>query len=96
MGWRERGESQTRWDEARDALAEIADIAVQYDKDGIDIFFLNNKAKGEGLKVSLAIVGFPPSLSLRCIHRPNIKLSVFSTASVLKGSHLPGRNLTTY
>ena len=43
----------SRWDQASKVLAEIADAAVQYDKDGVDIQFLNSKTKGEGLKVCL-------------------------------------------
>lgn len=33
-----------RWDEARNALSELAEHAGKYDADGIDIYFLNNSA----------------------------------------------------
>jgi hypothetical protein len=44
----------TRWEEAGNALAAIADVASKYDVDGIDIYFLNNEiTRGNtGLKVS--------------------------------------------
>ncbi|KAG2013153.1 hypothetical protein CC2G_010090 [Coprinopsis cinerea AmutBmut pab1-1] len=41
---------QTRWDVACDALAEFSEIAARYDKDGIDIHFLNSPRVGKGLK----------------------------------------------
>ncbi|KAG8901300.1 hypothetical protein FRB99_005415 [Tulasnella sp. 403] len=41
-----------RWSEARAALAGIADIAARYDKNGLDIHFLNSKAVGTGLHSS--------------------------------------------
>jgi len=41
-----------RWQEARDALAALADIASKYDADGIDVCFLNNKHVGTNMKDS--------------------------------------------
>lgn len=42
-----------RWDEARDALAAIAPICVDHDKDGIDIHFINHykEKNGKGEKI---------------------------------------------
>jgi hypothetical protein len=40
-----------RWFEARDALAPLADLAGQYDADGLDLFFLNSPLHGDGLRV---------------------------------------------
>jgi hypothetical protein len=42
-----------RWLEARDALAPLADKAGRYDTDGLDIYFLNSRSKGDGLTVSI-------------------------------------------
>jgi len=42
----------SRWHEARDALAALADIASKYDADGIDVCFLNNKHVGNNMKDS--------------------------------------------
>lgn len=43
----------TRWSEARDALMDVAEQAAMYDEDGVDVFFLNSKVKGTGMKVRL-------------------------------------------
>ncbi|EPS98744.1 hypothetical protein FOMPIDRAFT_1125795 [Fomitopsis schrenkii] len=39
-----------RWQEARDALAALAEIASKYDADGIDVCFLNSKHVGNNMK----------------------------------------------
>ncbi|GJE84855.1 VWA domain-containing protein [Phanerochaete sordida] len=44
------GEKTTLWQEAKNALVNLAQKAVQYDDDGIDIYFLNNTKSGRGLK----------------------------------------------
>src|SRR5258708_18837807 len=44
--------SENRWDQARDALAGLFNIAVQYDTDGIDIHFLNSKQFGQNVRSS--------------------------------------------
>ncbi|KAF7335335.1 hypothetical protein MSAN_02344300 [Mycena sanguinolenta] len=41
-----------RWDEAGEALETLAEIAQQYDNDGIDICFLNNKTEARNIKSS--------------------------------------------
>ncbi|KAJ6536696.1 von Willebrand factor, type A [Mycena vulgaris] len=41
----------TRWYEAGEALEALAETAQQYDTDGIDIYFLNNKKEGLNIKV---------------------------------------------
>ncbi|KAJ7265476.1 hypothetical protein B0H12DRAFT_1100916 [Mycena haematopus] len=41
-----------RWDEAGEALETLAEIAQQYDSDGIDIYFLNNKTEARNIKSS--------------------------------------------
>ncbi|KAH7909731.1 hypothetical protein BJ138DRAFT_1114713 [Hygrophoropsis aurantiaca] len=43
------------WAEARDALSLLAEIAVTYDADGIDLYFLNDARYGKGLKDSAAV-----------------------------------------
>ncbi|EAU84215.2 hypothetical protein CC1G_08145 [Coprinopsis cinerea okayama7 len=48
---------QTRWDVACEALAEFSEIAARYDKDGIDIHFLNSPRVGKGLKPGLGPQG---------------------------------------
>lgn len=44
-----------RWFEARDALAPLAETAGRYDADGLDLFFLNSRKMGKGLKVGLQV-----------------------------------------
>ncbi|KAK8849640.1 hypothetical protein IAR55_004975 [Kwoniella newhampshirensis] len=39
-----------RWEQARQALMEVADIASRYDENGVDVFFLNSKRVGKELK----------------------------------------------
>ena len=39
-----RGRPISRWQECRDAISEIAEEAVKYDTDGVEVNFLNNKA----------------------------------------------------
>lgn len=38
------------WTEAREALASITDICTRYDRDGIDIYFLNHRSEHKGDK----------------------------------------------
>ncbi|KAJ7248877.1 hypothetical protein B0H12DRAFT_1229248 [Mycena haematopus] len=45
----------TRWDEAGNALADLAPAAQRYDSDGIDIHFLNDPRSETGLKTSDAV-----------------------------------------
>ncbi|KAI0722380.1 hypothetical protein C8T65DRAFT_137640 [Cerioporus squamosus] len=42
----------SRWTEARRALAKLADVARDYDENGLDIYFLNSKLKIRGCKES--------------------------------------------
>lgn len=42
-----------RWREAKKALMDVAEQAAIYDKDGIDVHFINDKRIGTGLTVSL-------------------------------------------
>ncbi|KAJ7799569.1 hypothetical protein B0H14DRAFT_2902716 [Mycena olivaceomarginata] len=44
--------NKTRWNEAGEALATLAETAQLYDKDGIDIYFLNNKTEAHNIKSS--------------------------------------------
>ena len=53
-----------RWEEAKASLKGVADIAAQYDDDGIDIYFLNSKRVGTELRVG-ALVGLAHSRTLR-------------------------------
>lgn len=39
-----RGRPISRWQECRDAISEIAEEAVKYDTDGVEVNFLNSKA----------------------------------------------------
>ncbi|KAI9064812.1 hypothetical protein FKP32DRAFT_1568950 [Trametes sanguinea] len=43
------------WEEARDALATLADVAAKYDSDGIDLVFLNSTKRGLNLKDSAQV-----------------------------------------
>ncbi|KZO98173.1 hypothetical protein CALVIDRAFT_478973 [Calocera viscosa TUFC12733] len=38
------------WDEAKRALGEIATMAAKYDIDGVDIYFVNDRKQGIGLR----------------------------------------------
>ncbi|KAG9095084.1 hypothetical protein FS749_011120 [Ceratobasidium sp. UAMH 11750] len=40
----------SRWNEARDALTGLAEVALKYDDDGVEIFFLNAVDAGETVK----------------------------------------------
>ncbi|KAJ7851141.1 hypothetical protein B0H14DRAFT_2762173 [Mycena olivaceomarginata] len=44
--------NKTRWNEAGEALATLAETAQLYDKDGIDIYFLNNKTEAHNIMSS--------------------------------------------
>ncbi|KAJ7369001.1 hypothetical protein DFH08DRAFT_983658 [Mycena albidolilacea] len=46
---------RTRWNEAGEALETLAEAAQQYDGDGIDIYFLNNKTESLNIKSSLEV-----------------------------------------
>jgi len=39
------------WEDARDGLASIADLAKKFDADGVDIYFLNNPIYEREIKV---------------------------------------------
>ncbi|KAJ7937032.1 hypothetical protein B0H13DRAFT_1588674, partial [Mycena leptocephala] len=43
---------RTRWYEAGEALAALADTAQKYDSDGIDLYFLNDKTEALNIKSS--------------------------------------------
>ncbi|KAH7930625.1 hypothetical protein BV22DRAFT_1000161 [Leucogyrophana mollusca] len=43
------------WEEAKNALSSLAEIAATYDRDGIDVHFLNDQRSGQGLKDSAAV-----------------------------------------
>jgi gentisate 1,2-dioxygenase len=40
------------WEEAGNALASLAQVAGQYDVDGVDVHFLNNQTVGRNMRVS--------------------------------------------
>lgn len=40
----------SRWNEARDALVGLAELALKHDKDGIEIFFLNSVDSGRTVR----------------------------------------------
>lgn len=42
-----------RWEQAKSAITGVAEIAAEYDDDGIDVYFLNSKRVGKELKVNL-------------------------------------------
>src|SRR5260370_33810471 len=41
---------ENRWNQARDALAGLFEVAAQYDTDGINIHFLNSKKVGQNVR----------------------------------------------
>ncbi|WWC73748.1 uncharacterized protein I206_107720 [Kwoniella pini CBS 10737] len=41
-----------RWSEARQALMEVSEIAARYDENGVDIYFLNSKRVGKGIRAA--------------------------------------------
>ncbi|KAF9518328.1 hypothetical protein BS47DRAFT_1338614 [Hydnum rufescens UP504] len=43
-----------RWAETREALAGLADVASQYDVDGIDVHFLNDPRVGQNMTTAQA------------------------------------------
>ncbi|WVQ79243.1 hypothetical protein IAT38_001339 [Cryptococcus sp. DSM 104549] len=44
-----------RWDRARQAIMEVAEIAARYDDDGIDLYFLNNRRVGTDLRTTAQV-----------------------------------------
>lgn len=46
---------QSRWEEARDALAGMVQLAAQYDSDGVDVHFLNSEKSIEGCREAGAV-----------------------------------------
>jgi len=49
--------SKTRWEAAQRAIGELVEQAVKYDKDGIDLEFLNDERKsGRGLKSAAQVM----------------------------------------
>lgn len=46
---------KTRWQEAGEALESLADVAAQYDADGIDIFFLNDRTEARNITSAAAV-----------------------------------------
>ncbi|KAK0552270.1 hypothetical protein OC846_002967 [Tilletia horrida] len=52
----------SRWDEARDALAGVVELARHYDTDGVDVYCLNSEAKLEGTRDSAAVRQFFESI----------------------------------
>ncbi|KAK0540542.1 hypothetical protein OC835_000628 [Tilletia horrida] len=49
------GIGPSRWEEARDALSGVVELARHYDEDGVDIFFLNSDASLQGTKDPAAV-----------------------------------------
>lgn len=47
-----------RWKSAKDALKELANLAKEWDSNGIDIHFLNSATTGLGIKVRIAKVSY--------------------------------------
>lgn len=54
----------SRWDLACDTLQILAELASDYDDDGVDVFFLNSKhaLKVQVLNCDVAFVSFMPGL----------------------------------
>ncbi|KZT50428.1 hypothetical protein CALCODRAFT_504746 [Calocera cornea HHB12733] len=50
------------WYEAKSALAEIATMAAKYDIDGVDIYFVNDRKQGIGLKTADAVIALFDSI----------------------------------
>jgi hypothetical protein len=49
------------WEDARDALANIADLAKKFDADGVDIYFLNSPIYELEIRVKRSFrLDFPP------------------------------------
>lgn len=46
-----------RWNQAKNALIRVAEIAATYDENGIDIYFINSKRVGKEIKVSHSVRG---------------------------------------
>jgi len=49
-----RGRPKSRWQECRDAISEIAEEAIKYDHDGVEVHFLNNNAN-KTCKVAISL-----------------------------------------
>lgn len=58
---------EQRWNQACQAIMEVADLASRYDDDGIDVYFLNNKRVGKELRSSEDVEGLFAGLGPRGI-----------------------------
>lgn len=70
----------TRWDEARKALIDISNEALQYDADGIALRFLNSPIAANGIQVWLEITRILDKFLL-IVQGQNKVLSLFDQTS---------------
>ncbi|KAH0588061.1 hypothetical protein H2248_006786 [Termitomyces sp. 'cryptogamus'] len=54
-----------RWKQAAQAFADLADVAINYDTDGIDIHFIHSKLSGENMKGAQEILSLFDRVSPR-------------------------------
>jgi len=65
---------ERRWDQARDALSGLFEIAAQYDTNGIDIHFLNSKKVGQNVQTAKDVKRLFDSVRPRGITPIGLKL----------------------
>nr|ODN95623.1 hypothetical protein L204_04164 [Cryptococcus depauperatus CBS 7855] len=44
-----------RWEQAQEAIMDVADIASRYDENGVDVYFLNSKRVGKQLRSGIEV-----------------------------------------
>lgn len=78
-----RGRPQSRWQECREAISEIAEEAIKYDTDGVEVHFLNNKAS-KTCKVAVLLSYKKRIEKLTATHSQSMKWRAFSIPSSLQ------------
>ncbi|EIW71568.1 hypothetical protein TREMEDRAFT_27266 [Tremella mesenterica DSM 1558] len=93
-----------RWEEAKKALMEVAEIAAGYDENGVDIYFVNSKRVGKELRTAADVEDLfaglepkgptPTGLRLEAILRDYMaRLERYSVSTDAQEGHVKPMNL---
>ncbi|RXK35430.1 hypothetical protein M231_07285 [Tremella mesenterica] len=93
-----------RWEEAKKALMEVAEIAAGYDENGVDIYFVNSKRVGKELRTAADVEDLfaglepkgptPTGLRLEAILRDYMaRLERYSVSTDAQAGHVKPMNL---
>ena len=73
-----------RWETVKSSIIGVAEIAAEYDEDGVDVYFLNSKRVGKELKVG--IVDLLSFGGTNVSHQANIDVEDLFAGLVPRGS----------